>query len=101
VVGRGAQVVLSEHTDAVHVFCYAPRDALARRVATREGVGLAEAERMVTEVNRQRESAVRRHYGRAWSNPEHYHLCLNTEWLGIEGAAQLVAHTARDKFHDS
>src|ERR1700691_756686 len=39
VVGRGAQVVLSEHTDAVHVFCYAPRDALARRVAAREGVG--------------------------------------------------------------
>lgn len=100
VVGRGAQVVLSEHADAVHVFCYAPRDALARRVAAREGVGLGEADRMVTEVNRQRESAVRRHYGRAWSNPEHYHLCLNTEWLGIEGAAQLVAHTARDKFHD-
>ena len=38
VVGRGAQVVLSQHTDAVHVFCYAPRDALIRRIATREGV---------------------------------------------------------------
>jgi cytidylate kinase len=98
VVGRGAQVVLSQHTDAVHVFCYAPRDALIRRIATREGVPSLEAERMVSEVNRQRESAVRRHYGRAWSAPEHYHLCVNTEWLGIEGAAQLVAHTARDKF---
>jgi CMP/dCMP kinase len=99
VVGRGAQVVLSEHTDAVHVFCYAPRDALVRRVASREGVTEPEADRMVTDVNRQRESAVRRHYGRAWSAPEHYHLCVNTEWLGIEGAAQLIAHTARDKFN--
>jgi len=52
---------------------------------------------MVTEVNRQRESAVKRHYGRTWSAPSTPPL-LNTEWLGIEGAAQLIAHAARDKF---
>jgi len=100
VVGRGAQVVLSEHADAVHVFCYAPRDALVRRVAAREGISTAEADRMVADVNRQREAGVRRHYGRAWSAPEHYHLCVNTDWLGIDGAADLVAHVAREKFRD-
>lgn len=98
VVGRGAQVVLGNRSDAVHVFCYAARDALVRRVAEREGVSVAEAERLVTDVNRQREQAVRRHYGRAWASPENYHLCINTEWLGIEGGAQVIVRAARDKF---
>lgn len=98
VVGRGAQVVLSERADAVHVFCYAPHDALVRRVAAREQIPIASAEHMVAEINRQREHAVRRHYGRAWAAPENYHLCVNTEWLGIEAAAHAVARAARERF---
>jgi cytidylate kinase len=98
VVGRGAQLVLSQHADAIHVFCYAPRHALARRVAERESISEAEAARMVDQVNRQRALAVRRDYGRVWGAPENYHLCLNTEWLGIEQSAQIVVRSARDKF---
>jgi cytidylate kinase len=101
VVGRGAQQVLGERADAIHVFCYAPRDALARRVAERESISEAKAVRMVDEINRQRASAVRRHYGRVWGAPENYHLCLNTEWLGIEQCAQIVARAARAKFPPS
>ena len=43
VVGRGAQAVLGQRADATHVFCCAPRDALARRVAARENLGLPRA----------------------------------------------------------
>jgi cytidylate kinase len=100
VVGRGAQVVLSERQDAIHVFCYAPPDALARRVAERESVSEAKAAQMVDEANRQRAQTVRRHYGRIWGAPENYHFCLNTEWLGIEQCAQIVARAAREKFRD-
>jgi CMP/dCMP kinase len=100
VVGRGAQVVLSERRDAIHVFCYAPRDALARRVAKRESLSEGKAARMVDEANRQRALTVRRHYGRVWAAPENYHLCLNTDWLGIEQCAQIVARAAREKFRD-
>jgi CMP/dCMP kinase len=98
VVGRGAQVVLHQHTDAIHVFCYAPRDALARRIAAREHLSLSDAERRVDEVNHQRAVSVRRLYGRSWGAPETYHLCLNTEWLGIEGAAEIIVRAAQEKF---
>ena len=90
VVGRGAQVVLSQRTDAVHVFCYAPRETLVRRVAARDSLTLAAAERRVDEINHQRAAMVRQHYGRTWGAPENYHLCLNTEWLGIDGAVDLI-----------
>lgn len=90
VVGRGAQVVLGQRTDAIHVFCYAPRDALVRRVAEREKLALSAAERRVDDMNHQRAARVRLHYGRSWTALENYHLCVNTEWLGIEGAVDVV-----------
>jgi CMP/dCMP kinase len=90
VVGRGAQVVLGQRTDAIHVFCYAPRDALVRRIAEREGLTLAAAQRRVDDMNHQRAARVHLHYGYSWGALENYHLCVNTEWLGIDGAVDVV-----------
>jgi cytidylate kinase len=94
-VGRGAQSVLAQRGDVLHVFCYAPRDALARRVAERHGVSIAEAEKMVDETNKQREQYVRTTFKRSWKAHENYHLCINTEWLGIDRSADLVVAAAR------
>jgi cytidylate kinase len=94
-VGRGAQSVLARRAGVLHVFCYAPREALVRRVAERRGVSLAEAEKNVDEINKQRDQYVRTTFKRSWKAPENYHLCVNTEWLGIEGAADLIVNAAR------
>lgn len=94
-VGRGAQSVLARRAGVLHAFCYAPRDALVRRVAERRAVSPAEAERIVDEINKQREQYVRTTFKRSWKAPENYHLCVNTDWLGVEGAAQLIVGAAQ------
>src|SRR5688572_27831842 len=94
-VGRGAQSVLARRAGVLHVFCFAPRDALVRRVAERRGVSLAEAEKNVDEINKQRDQYGRTTFKRSWTAPENYHLCVNTEWLGIDGAADLIVDAAR------
>jgi cytidylate kinase len=96
-VGRGAQCVLAERADALHVFCYAPHAALVRRTVERLGITRAEAERRVSETNRQRERYVRRHWDRAWRDPSNYHVCLDTEWLGVPDAASLIVSLARGR----
>lgn len=96
-VGHGAQSVLAARTDVLHVFCYAPRPALAARAARRLSVSQQEAERVVDETNRQREQYVRKYWRRDWLAMENYHLCLNTEWLGIDGAADVVVRLARER----
>lgn len=98
VVGRGAQAMLAERTDALHVFCYAPRAALIARSMDRDGVGEEEAAALVDNTNAQREQWVRKHWNRAWRAYDNYHLAVNTEWLGIAGAADLVLHAARARF---
>ncbi len=98
VVGRGAQAMLVERTDALHVFCYAPRTALIARSIERDGVGGDEAAVLVDNTNAQREQWVRKHWNRAWREHDNYHLAVNTEWLGIGGAADLVLHAWRERF---
>jgi cytidylate kinase len=98
VVGRGAQAMLAERTDAIHVFCFAPRAALIARVMERDRVGEAEAARLVDETNAHREAWVRRYFDRAWRAHENYHLALNTAWLGISGSADLIVFAAKQRF---
>jgi CMP/dCMP kinase len=97
-VGRGAQCLLAERADALHVFCYAPLPALMDYVITHLGVAPDDAEKTVNDMNRQREQYVKRYWNRDWRAHANYHLCLNTGWLGIEGAARLVVATARSQF---
>jgi cytidylate kinase len=97
VVGRGAQSYLSQRTDVIHVYCYAPHDALVERVMTRDRLDAAEADRLVKEKNHQREQYVKRNYGREWSAPAQYHIMLNTAWLGLDRCVELVLDLAREK----
>ncbi|MEO8879386.1 MAG: cytidylate kinase-like family protein [Gemmatimonadaceae bacterium] len=97
-VGRGAQWVLGEREHSLHVFCFAAPSELAARVSTRLSLSLKDAEKYVIESNRQREQYVRSHWNRSWLAHENYHLCLNTGWLGIDGAAEIVVQVAREHF---
>lgn len=94
-VGRGAQCLLAEREDALHVFCYAPRAVLRDYEMKKTGATADEADRRVAEMNRQREQYVKRHFHRSWLAQENYHLCLNTNWLTIDGAAEIVVEAAR------
>lgn len=92
-VGRGAEAWLEPRPDACHVLCVAPREALVARVRARSGLGAAAAADLVETTNRERARFVQRHFGRAWLDPSHYHLCVNTAALGVEGAVRLILDT--------
>ena len=96
-VGRGAQCMLAAREDALHVFCYAPMDALVARVARRRAISLEQARKEVEDINTQREHYVKSHWKRKWKAFENYHLCLNTAWVGIAGAVDLVLCAERGK----
>ncbi len=98
IVGRGAQCLLATRSDAIHVFCYAPIEALAAYAVTNLGVKPDEARKKVIEMNERREEYVKRHWKREWRDLSNYHLCVNTAWLGLDGAAELVTNVARERF---
>jgi cytidylate kinase len=97
-VGRGAQCLLAERSDALHVFCYAPQALLVETTVKAHAVDAREAARLVTDTNHRRRQYVRRHWDRDWLASENYHLCVNTGWLGTDCAAELVVDAARNAF---
>lgn len=98
IVGRGAHMMLGARADAFSVFCDAPRDALVRRAMFRDGLSQHDAEKQVDDVNRQRAAWTRQHWGRDWHSPATYHLCVNTDLLGVDGSATTVVETAKRFF---
>lgn len=98
-VGRGAQALLAERQDALHVFCYAPKRFLVEYAIAHRGINPANAEHEVDKRNKQREQYVRRHFSRDWRSFDNYHLCVDTGRLGIETAADVVIYAARERFN--
>lgn len=93
-VGRGAQAVLAQRPDALHVYVVAGRPWRMQLAVERLGVKPAEAERVLDEVDRRRDQYVRTYYGRHRQDVVNYDLVVNTEKLGVEGAAALVVAEA-------
>ena len=97
-VGRGAQSLIGDRQDALHVFCYAPKSFLVQYAIQHRGIDPAHADQEVDRRNKQREQYVKRHWGRDWRSFHNYHLCVDTGRLGIEGAADLVVQAAKKRF---
>ncbi len=98
IVGRGAHLMLDLRGDVLSVFCYAPREALIRRSMFRDSLDQAQAAKRVDDTNRQRRDWVKSHWGRDWGAPDTYHLCVNTEALGIDGSVGVVMKAAEGYF---
>lgn len=94
-VGRAAPAVLARERDALHVKLVASKGFRIRVTAERLGLDLKEAERVTLQTDAQRERYHREHYARDWADPVGYHIVLNTERLGYDGAAELIVGEAR------
>src|SRR2546421_6819713 len=96
-VGRGAQALLAQRPDALHVYVVASKPWRVRLAVERLGVDPANAEKMVDDTDRRRDQYVRTYYRRHRPDVVNYDVVVNTERLGIEGAAALVVAEARQR----
>jgi len=94
-IGRGAQYVLP-HELGLRVHLAAPLKYRVQRLKEVEGISESEARRMITEKDRGRREFVERFYHRSLDDASQYDLVLNTERLGIEGAAEHVLSVMAD-----
>ena len=94
-VGRGAQAVLAQRPDALHVYVVAGKPWRMKLAVEHLEVTPADVEKVVDETDRQRDQYVRTYYGRHRPDVVNYDLVVNTERLGIDGAAALIVDEAR------
>ncbi len=94
-VGRGAQAVLARRPDALHVYVVASKPWRMQLAVERLGVDPARAEQVVDETDRQRDQYVKTYYKRQRHDFVNYDLVVNSERLGLDGAAAVVVSEAR------
>lgn len=89
-VGRGAQALLAQRDHALHVYIVASKPWRMKLAVERLGVDAARVDKVVDEIDQQRDRYVKSYYGRARQDVVNYDLVLNAERLGFDGAAALI-----------
>jgi cytidylate kinase len=95
-VGRACAAVLARERDALHIRVVASEAHRIRNAIEFLEIPEADAPGVVEERDRNRADYHREFYHRDWSDPVLYHMVLNTELLGVEGAAKLIEARARE-----
>jgi CMP/dCMP kinase len=91
IVGRGAQVVLRDKPNVLHVRIQAPMETRVRRLQQTEGVSVEQATRIASEHDRASSRYLDRFFKTRWDDPMLYHLIINTGVWTPELAAAVIA----------
>lgn len=90
-VGRGANRILENDPNALHIFLYAPLDRRVERVMQAETMNRAEATKRVAGMDKLRADYVHAFYHDDWRDPRHYNLLIDTAQFGERITADLIA----------
>lgn len=98
IVGRCADYVLeSENIDFLNVFIYGSVDYRAKRVMEAQGLTQSKARDKVLKTDKQRRTYYDYYTSKDWGVMSNYDICVNTEKIGIAGAADMIIGCAKSK----
>lgn len=89
-VGRGANRILSDRKDALHVYLYADRQTRLKRIVEQYGVPAQQAEKVLQDTDRARAVYLKEYIDQVMGHSENYHLCLDSGALGIEHTVRIL-----------
>ncbi len=93
-IGRCADYILRE-MDCLNVFITAPEEYRIRHLMESERLSADEAERLMRRKDRTRETYHNYYTFGAWGHASHYHLCVDSSILGIDGTADFIIDFGR------
>jgi cytidylate kinase len=101
ILGRGAQAVLRDRADAVHVSLVAVLEDRMRRIMRSQASDEKQARARCDRVDGERAGYVKHYYSLNIKDPLLYDVVVNTSRVTLEEAAAIVVDLARRAFHPS
>ena len=96
IIGRGAQFILVDLPEVMHVGLLAPVDMRVETMMQREHFDRDEAQGYVEELDQARIAFCRKFFKANPDEPNLYHMMLNMGQMEIKTAAEIIVHTAGD-----
>jgi len=95
-IGRGSHVILKELPNSIHVFVVSSQEERFRQTEIREGLPPEAAAKFVKETESQRVAYYKKLFKVDAQDPDLFHLFLNSDRLGTDHAARIIADSARE-----
>ena len=95
IVGRCADYVLSERPNVVNIFFFGTLEKRIERIAEINGITPEEAAAEIRKVDKGRRNHYQHYTDRKWGNASNYDLCICTDDLSVDDAANLVVEYLR------
>lgn len=90
IAGRGANFILADQPSVLHVGLTSALQQRIERIMERVSLDRAEAEKYVRENDKGRNAFFQRYFKVQADDVRHYHMVLNTDWMDISHAAEIV-----------
>lgn len=94
IVGRRANEILAEKPNLLSVFITASVESRIVHVMNREHLAEKEAKKKVLRADKERAAYYNQFSGNEWGYAATYDLCINTDVLGADHAAQIIEFVA-------
>lgn len=95
IVGRCADYVLADDPSCINLFLTSSWDNRVRRATRQYELDPADAEEVIRKTDKKRAAYYNFYTGLKWGHVDNYHLCLNTDAIGIDNAVELIANYAK------
>lgn len=99
IVGRCSDFILKDYKDCLNIFTYAPKEARFKNCVNILNMKPAEAERMITKVDKARDSYYRCYAGYSNESTKQRHIMIDSSLLGVHGTAQVLAEMIKKRFN--
>lgn len=97
IVGRCADFILKDNTNALKVFIYSNMEDKIKRAVDIYKLDDKKAEKEIKKINKLRANHYKHYTGREWDNPENYDICINSDSLGVEKTVDLICNMMLEK----
>ena len=95
IIGRCGDYVLRDRPHVISIFIYADTASRIKRISEHHNLSEEAAKDLVAKTDKRRINYYNFYTGRKWGKFDHYSMSINSEVLGIDGTAQLIADTIK------
>ena len=97
IIGRCADYVLKDEKNIVNVFIYNSFEEKVKRVVDIYNISNKDAQKEIKKINKQRANHYKHYTGKEWGKLENYDICINSDFMGVENAAEFLYDIVKRK----
>ena len=99
IIGRCSDFILQDRKNVFNVFVYSDMENRIKRAIEFYGIDKTKAEKEIKRIDKLRANHYKYYTEKEWNNHTNYDICINSDAIGIDNAANLICDMLKEKFN--